>query len=112
MRWVFSGDVSDEARRNVRSLGDRVGEFGSRHSNMREIDRVVGSFLKMIEEQRTRGPPDFISIAKDTVSHPTIRVDRCASKNSTGRCLTSGRLRVDDGPGLHQLRMGVNQLEH
>ena len=32
MRWVFSGDVSDEARRNVRSLGDRVGEVGSRHS--------------------------------------------------------------------------------
>src|SRR5882724_4978010 len=83
-----------------------------RHFDMRQIDRVVGSFRKMIEEQRTRCLPDIISIAKDTVSHPTIRVDRWASKNSTGLCLISGRLRVDDGPGLHQLRMGGNQLKY
>src|SRR6267143_5552375 len=43
---------------------------------------------------------------------PTIRVDRWASKNSTGLCLISGRLRVDDGPGLHQLRIRGNQLKY
>jgi hypothetical protein len=32
MRWVFSGDVSDEAKRNIRTIGDRVGEVGSRDS--------------------------------------------------------------------------------
>jgi hypothetical protein len=32
MRSVLSGDVSDEARGNIRSLGDRVGEVGSRDS--------------------------------------------------------------------------------
>jgi hypothetical protein len=32
MRWIFSGDVSDEAKRNIRTAGDRVGEVGSRDS--------------------------------------------------------------------------------